>query len=190
MRRDKKKIIRAFAVFAVAASAFVLEQATALAEECSRQENVPVSVDVVEKAGPVTNLPMPRYVSMKAGSGRVRVGPSRSYRVLKKFVVRGVPLRIVGEYGQWRRIQAWDGTGGWMHKSLLTGIRTVIVMVDQAPMRFLPETDSRIKAVAEKGVVGQLGKCSHDWCVVNAGDYDGWMMKSCLWGIDADEIRD
>ncbi|MDE0307482.1 MAG: SH3 domain-containing protein [Albidovulum sp.] len=190
MRRAKKKIIRAFAVLAVAASAFALEQSTAAAEDCPRSENVANSVDVAESFGPVTNLPVPRYVSMKASSGRVRVGPSRSYRVLQKFVVRGVPLRIVGEYDQWRRVQAWDGTGGWMHKSLLTGIRTVIVMVDQTPMRQLPESDSRIKAVSEKGVIGQLGKCNPDWCIVSAGDFSGWMMKSCLWGIDAEEIRD
>ena len=190
MQRAKKKIIQAIAVCALAIFAIVSLQSTALAEECSDQvENSPLP-NVDESVGAVTNLPIPRYVSMKASSGRVRVGPSRSYRVLQKFVVRGVPLQIIGEYDQWRRVRAWDETGGWMHKSLLTGIRTVIVMHDQSPMRRRPNSDSRIKAIAEKGVIGQLGNCDPDWCRVDVGDRSGWIMKSCLWGIDADEIRD
>lgn len=33
------------------------------------------------KRGPVTNLPMPRFVSMKAAEGNVRRGPSLTHRV-------------------------------------------------------------------------------------------------------------
>ena len=47
--------------------------------------------------GPVTNLPLPRFVSMKAAEGNVRRGPSLTHRV--DWVVRpeDMPLQITAE---------------------------------------------------------------------------------------------
>ncbi|NNF73231.1 MAG: aspartyl-trna synthetase, partial [Rhodobacteraceae bacterium] len=80
--------------------------------------------------GPVTNLPLPRFVSLKASEGNVRRGPSLSHRIDWVFTRRDMPLEITGEYGHWRRVRDRDGAGGWMHYSLLSGARTVIVAQD------------------------------------------------------------
>ena len=37
---------------------------------------------------------------------------------------------ITAEYGHWRRVQDRDGAGGWMHYTLLSGVRTAIVEAD------------------------------------------------------------
>ena len=70
------------------------------------------------KRGPVTNLPMPRFVSMKAAEGNVRRGPSLTHRVDWVFKHENMPLKVVAEYGHWRRVQDAEGQGGWMHYSL------------------------------------------------------------------------
>ena len=44
--------------------------------------------------GPVTNLPLPRYVSLKAAEGNVRRGPSLTHRIDWVFQRRDMPLRI------------------------------------------------------------------------------------------------
>ena len=54
--------------------------------------------------GPVTNLPLPRFVSLKAAEGNVRRGPSLEHRIDWVFRHRDMPLRITGEYGHWRRV--------------------------------------------------------------------------------------
>ena len=46
------------------------------------------------KRGPVTNLPMPRYVSLKAGEANARRGPSLSHKIDWVYKRRGVPLEI------------------------------------------------------------------------------------------------
>ncbi|MGR3493482.1 MAG: SH3 domain-containing protein, partial [Shimia sp.] len=77
--------------------------------------------------GPVTNFPLPRYVTMKAAEANVRRGPSQSHRIDWVFKRRDMPLRITAEHGHWRRVQDRDGMGGWVHYALLSGARSVIV---------------------------------------------------------------
>ena len=83
-----------------------------------------------EARGQVTNLPLPRFVSLKASEGNVRRGPSLSHRIDWVYKRRDLPLRITAEHGHWRRVEDRDGMGGWVHYSLLSGTRTVLVEQD------------------------------------------------------------
>lgn len=140
--------------------------------------------------GPVTNLPMPRYVSLKANEANVRRGPSRSHRIDWVFQRRDMPLRVVGEYGHWRRVVDRESMGGWVHYSLLSGNRTVIVDEDLLVLRGQPVDGSVEVAMLELGVIANLGACSVDWCRLRAGGYRGWAPKSALFGVAANELRD
>lgn len=140
--------------------------------------------------GPVTNLPMPRYVSLKASEANVRRGPSLSHRIDWIFQRRDMPLRVVGEYGHWRRVVDREGFGGWVHYSLLSGNRTVIVDHDLLELRNRPDNSAMEVALLELGVIADLGECGPDWCRLRAGGYRGWAQKSALFGVAPDEIRD
>ncbi len=139
--------------------------------------------------GPVTNLPLPRFVSMKTDEGNVRRGPSLTHRVDWVFKREDMPLEIVAEYGNWRRVLDIDGAGGWMHYSLLSGVRTVIVNEDFTPLRMQPDVGAEPNAYAEQGVVARLGKCLPLWCRITADHHKGWVLKSELWGVYANETR-
>ena len=140
--------------------------------------------------GKVTNLPIPRYVSLKAEEGNVRRGPSLSHRIDWVFKRRNMPLQVTGEHGHWRRVQDRDGQGGWVHYSLLSGVRHVIIESDLTPMRVKPIGDAEVNAYAEAGVVARLGTCSLEWCRVNAHGSRGWVAKKVLWGVKPQEIRE
>ncbi len=141
------------------------------------------------KRGPVTNLPLPRFVSMKAGEGNVRRGPALSHRIDWVFKRRDMPLQITAEYGHWRRVRDRDGAGGWVHYALLSGVRTVLIENDMTPIYARPDRKSPISAAFELGVVARLGACQPGWCRINAGGYRGWVEKEALWGVDPGEIR-
>ncbi len=150
--------------------------------------------------GPVTNLPLPRYVSLKAGSANARRGPNLSYRVDWEFRRRGLPLKVVAEYGQWRRVEDAEGQGGWMHHGLLSGARTVMVQgAEMAPMLTEPSDRGRLIAWMEPGAIARLEGCDGDWCRISAespeecegvwcrisaGRIDGWVAKGVLWGVE------
>lgn len=145
---------------------------------------------VARDTGPVTNLPLPRFVSLKAAEGNVRRGPSLTHRIDWVFQRRDMPLRITAEHGHWRRVEDRDGLGGWVHYSLLSGTRTVLVEQDMLTLRTRPEPDAPVTAALEVGVIARLGKCEPEWCRVSSAGYRGWAPKARLWGVTMDETRD
>ncbi len=140
--------------------------------------------------GKVTNLPVPRFVSLKAEEGNVRRGPSLSHRIDWVFKHRNMPLQVTGEHGHWRRVEDRDGQGGWVHYSLLSGARHVIIERDLTALRTKPGSEAEVNAYAEAGVVARLGSCDLDWCKITAGGKRGWVSKGALWGVQPEEIRD
>ncbi|WP_245824605.1 SH3 domain-containing protein [Pseudoruegeria aquimaris] len=143
-----------------------------------------------EERGPVTNLPIPRFVSMKAGEANVRRGPSLTHRIDWVFKRRDMPLEITGEYGHWRRVRDREGAGGWVHYAMLSGTRTVIVEQDLLALRARPDERSPETVRLEAGVIARLGECTETWCRLSAEGYRGWAPKSALWGVKPDEIRE
>ena len=140
--------------------------------------------------GSVTNLPLPRYVSLKGGEGNARRGPSLSHRIDWVFRHAGMPLRVVAEFGHWRRVEDQDGAGGWVHYSLLSGVRTAIVTRDMLDLLARPEPRANIVARAEAGAIVRLHECNPEWCRVSGAGEKGWVPKTAIWGVDAAEIRD
>nr|WP_111298583.1 SH3 domain-containing protein [Paracoccus saliphilus] len=143
-----------------------------------------------EQRGAVTNLPLPRYVSLKGTEGNARRGPSLSHRIDWVFRHAGMPLRVVAEFGHWRRVEDRDGAGGWIHYALLSGVRTVLVTQDMLELRSRPNPDADVVARAEAGAILRLNECEPEWCRVSGGGQRGWVPKPSIWGVDAKEIRD
>ncbi len=140
--------------------------------------------------GPVTNLPLPRFVSMKASEANVRRGPSLTHRIDWVFKRRGMPLEVTAEFGHWRRVRDHDNAGGWVHYTLISGVRTALVEEDMLTVHARPDTTSPVTAAFELGVVARLGDCTIDWCEISAGGYSGWAPKTKIWGVRPDEIRE
>ena len=107
----------------------------------------PTSFAAVTSAGKpgldtgASGLPVPRFVSLKAGRVNVRVGPGEDYKIAWVFTKPGLPIEVIQEYDTWRRIRDSDGTMGWVFQSLLSGKRTAVVAPwaagDPRPIRVL-----------------------------------------------------
>lgn len=140
--------------------------------------------------GPVTNLPLPRYVSLKASEGNARRGPGMTHRVDWVFRRRDMPLMVTAEYEHWRRVQDADGAGGWMHFALLSGSRTVLVQRDMTALHLQADPRAPVVAHLEAGVVARVLECVPRWCRLRADRQRGWVPKSALWGVSEGEIID
>ncbi len=140
--------------------------------------------------GPETKLPLPRFVSLKAAEGNVRRGPSLTHRIDWVYKHRDMPLKITAEYGHWRRVEDRDGMGGWVHYSLLSGNRTVLVEADLLDLRLRPDTDAETVARLERGVIARLGACDANWCRLSVSGHRGWAPQAALWGVEPGERRD
>jgi len=130
------------------------------------------------------DLPLPRFASLKADEVNMRAGPGQSYPVEWVFTRKGLPVEIVAEYDQWRKIQDVDGTVGWVHRVMLSGQRTVLVAgVDVVTAHDEPGEASLPVFQAEPGVQGVLLRCEDDWCRIDVNGTKGWLPMNALWGV-------
>ena len=135
-----------------------------------------------EALGPVTNLPLPRFVSLKAAEVNARRGPSTDYRIDWTYRRRGLPLMVTAEHGHWRRVRDVEGQGGWVHYALLSGTRHALVTRDLTTVRSRPHPKGRERAHLEAGVIARLEDCRPGWCRIEVGDVEGWVPDTTLWG--------
>lgn len=132
--------------------------------------------------------PIPRFVSLKKDRVNVRRGPSRDYQVAWVFVRKNLPIEIIAEFEQWRRIRDNDGAEGWVYYSLLAGKRTALI----TPWRPKEDTvrlyDNKGKtenviALVQSGAMGTITSCDGSWCKFSSQGYSGWLPQKMLWGV-------
>src|SRR5919106_133867 len=79
------------------------------------------------QAGRTTGLPLPRFVSLGSDEVNLRFGPGETYPIAWILTREGLPVEIVEEFDTWRKVRLHDGDFGWIHGSLLSSRRTVLV---------------------------------------------------------------
>lgn len=140
-----------------------------------------------------SGLPLPRFVSLKSGRVNMRVGPGTQYAVEWMYLKPGLPMEIIQEYDNWRRVRDANGAEGWIHHALLSGTRTGVVAPwfqgRQTTFSLLaqPQKASREIAKVEPGVVGQVIACNGRWCRMQFSKYVGWIEQNAIWGVYPDE---
>ncbi|PLX33003.1 MAG: hypothetical protein C0605_17130 [Hyphomicrobiales bacterium] len=135
---------------------------------------------------------IPRFVSLKNQRINVRGGPGKNHAVQWVFQRKGIPVEIIAQFENWRRIRDADGEEGWIYHSLLSGARTVTVSPWKADARVelleKPSRLSQIVAFAESGVMGTIRQCTGSWCAVTIDGYKGWVDQNALWGVYPGEV--
>ena len=141
-----------------------------------------------------SGLPLPRFVSLKSGKVNMRVGPGPQYQLAWQYSKRGLPVEIIQEFENWRKVRDPNGDEGWIFHSLLTGKRTAIVKPwesDKETGRTRLHNDSnassKIVAEIEPSVVVDVVSCDPVWCQIEASDVTGYVEKTNLWGVYPDE---
>ncbi len=121
------------------------------------------------------------YVSVIKDGVNIRSGPGTDSEVHWE-VFKDFPLKVVQRKDQWAKIEDFEGDGGWIHASLVTDKKTVIVKVKKANIRVGPGENYEIVASALYGVVFSQGKIQGDWVEISHTDgTKGWVHKSLIW---------
>lgn len=142
--------------------------------------------------GRTTGLPIPRFVSVKVKHANVRVGPGINYPLKWIFVRSGLPVEIIAEFGNWRRIRDWEGGEGWMFGPLLSGKRTALVApwsgAKPVSLRADSARDASTVAIVQPNVLVRVDGCDGKWCRVNAKARRGYIRQTRLWGAYLGEV--
>ncbi|MGE4314408.1 MAG: SH3 domain-containing protein [Pseudobdellovibrionaceae bacterium] len=127
-----------------------------------------------------------RFASLRKSETYLRYGPSTDHQVKWIYHVKGLPVKIIAEFEQWRKIEDPDGETGWVHVALLTSKPTAIIKSD-APYVILYEDEDPLENPTlrlEPGVIVDVEECRDEVCHVSVAGYDGFLQKKLLWGIE------
>ena len=162
------KSVRAIASFGGVAAGLLLLAGPALA--------------AAERQTP-SGLPVPRYVSLKFDKVNARAGPGDDHKLLFVYRVRGLPVQVVAETSEWRRVCDPEGALVWVHKRTTDG-RRMVMNTKASPVTLLrrPRPDAKPTAFLNSRSLAALDRCEKGWCRVKADGVSGWAREGDLWG--------
>ncbi len=138
-------------------------------------------------------LAIPRFVSFRRSEVNLRTGPGNRYPIKYVYYVQNYPVEVIDEYELWRQIREVDGTVGWVHRRLLSGVRYIITTKNGVLYK-KPDNTSATVAYVQKGSLAKLEECPphSDFCevlfVFNDKKYQGWLEKSSFYGVYPHEV--
>lgn len=127
---------------------------------------------------------VPRFAIIKSNQVNARTGAGTSYAINWVFVSKGEPIKIIAEFEQWRKVEDVDGEGGWVHSSVLSPKRSVVIISNNIQKLFAhAESSSRVVAKLEPQVRCALDRCKDHWCKIKCDSYKGWIEAKYIWGV-------
>ena len=140
--------------------------------------------------GDVTGLPIPRFVSVKSNKVNVRRGPNSTYQIDWVYTRQGIPLKVTAEYENWRKVEDFQGEGGWVHSRLLSGTKFVIFQKNGTFLKRRPNERSPSLAVVQNGVIAKLNATVGLWSEVSVQGYSGWIPNISVWGASTEKTQE
>lgn len=125
--------------------------------------------------------PVPRFETLKYAAVNGRSGPSRDHPILWRYERQGLPVLIIKESRDWRRVRDPEGDEVWIRSNQLTDAPGAVVSTD-TDLAAKPDQDARVIARLKPGVLVTLGTCEASHCLVEAGRKRGWVTRTHLWG--------
>ena len=111
----------------------------------------------------------------------IRSGPGTDYDVLWQ-IEQYHPIEIIEKTGNWYRFQDYQGDTGYIHKSLLGNMTTVISARSKCNVRSGPGTRYPVAFTVGDGVPFKVIEQRHNWLHIEHADGDrGWIYKSLVW---------
>ena len=133
-------------------------------------------------------LAVPRFVSFRRSEINMRTGPGERFPIKFVYHVQNYPVEVIEEHELWRRIREVDGTVGWVHRRMLSGVRYVII-TQNGSLYKKPDNQSAVIAHIQKGSLAKLEECPprQSFCQVTFSfedkKYKGWMERQLFYGI-------
>jgi SH3-like domain-containing protein len=132
-----------------------------------------------------SGLPVPRYVTLKFNEVNARGGPGDDYRLLWVYRAKGLPLQVVEETREWRRVCDPNGKLAWVKGTGVDGRRKVLSLLGEpVTLRARPQTTARVEAYLAPHALADLDRCKAGWCKLKVRGLGGWAPASAFWGTD------
>src|SRR6516162_3741293 len=136
------------------------------------------------KAATPSGYCVPRYLSLKRSEVYGRKGPGKDYPTVFVYHARGLPVQVVDETSDWRRICDPEGGVAWVSSAMVDGRRNVMALGGAAiPLRSGPSDATGAGAYLRPHAIAALDRCAGAWCRIGVDGAWGWVKSSEVWGL-------
>ena len=122
-----------------------------------------------------------RFLMLKNDKVNVRYGPGFKYPIKFIYKKRFLPVKVIDNKENFRRIIDHKNNSGWIHVSQLKKVNSLIVSEDTILFSKASKF-SKPLAKLEKGKLLIVKKCQENWCKVSDENYLGWINTNNPWG--------
>ena len=130
-----------------------------------------------------TGLEVPRWISLKSSHVRARQGPGLDYPILWEYRAAGLPVQVIAETTEWRKICDPDGAVAWIHRTVSSGRRSVFnTTAEEIPIRANRSETAPVRARLSPRALVSLDECEEGWCRVRARRLHGWVSQRAVFG--------
>lgn len=128
--------------------------------------------------------PVPRWLTLKSDEVHARQGPGLDYRILWEYRAAGLPVQVIAETSEWRKICDPEGAVVWVHRSVVSSRRSLFnPSSEEAPIRAGRSADAAVRArLAPRSLISVEG-CEDGWCEVRSRRLRGWVRAQGLFGV-------
>ena len=127
---------------------------------------------------------VPRWVSIKSSPARARRGPGLDHQIMWEYRAAGLPVQVVAETRDWRKVCDPEGNVAWVHRTITSGRRTAFNRAAQPlDLRSRPDEEAGVRARLAARAVITLDRCEDGWCRLQSGRTEGWAPAEALFGV-------
>ena len=121
------------------------------------------------------------FLMLKNSKVNVRMGPGFDYPIKFIYKKKYLPLKIIDNKENFRKVIDHKKNDGWIHISQLKKINSILVLSDRILFK-KPTYNSKPLANIKSGRLFVLEKCKKNWCEVSSQSYSGWITTENVWG--------
>ncbi len=129
----------------------------------------------------LTDLAHAERLAVSANVANVRSGPGTKYDVIWQ-IEKYHPIFVIHKADPWYQFKDFESDKGWVHKSLVGKIKTVITKGDKCNIRSGPGTKHKVLFTVPKGIPFKVKARKNQWMHIQHADGDqGWIHASLVW---------
>lgn len=142
---------------------------------------MPVHAEPETRISQFSGKPVPRFESLRYATVNGRTGPSLDHPIAWRYERSGLPVLILKESMDWRRVRDPAGAEVWVHARMLSSKQTGIVNRDAVLKRKM-DADAEDIALIQAGVIVDILEGDKIWMKVRKNKMTGWVEHGDIWG--------
>ena len=122
------------------------------------------------------------YNSINTNKAYLRVGPGKWYPIKWEFRAPGLPVRALQENGDYKMVELFDGTQGWIATSLISDKKKLLVLEDALIYSKRKKPLVKVKKFVVLDSLGCANKIIEQHCEIRIKKIRGYIHKDKIWG--------